>query len=312
LFEARIADGRSRDGHGDLQAADVFSLDDGPRVLDCIEFNERFRFGDVMADVAFLAMDLERLGAPDLAGRFLGWYREFAAEPCPASLVDHYIAYRAHVRSKVACHRAAQLSGEAATAAADEANRLLELAERHLLAGRVRLVLVGGLPGTGKSTVALGLGADHGWTVLRSDEIRKELAGLATTHRSGDAFLQGLYDPSMTERVYSEMLRRSEQALGLGETVVLDASWTSDDQRRRAREVGARCFADVVELRCVAPTHIAEERLLERLVRGNDPSDADPVIAARLDEITDPWPEARTIDTSASPADSLTHAEAAV
>jgi predicted kinase len=310
LFEARIAGGHIRDGHGDLQAADVFCLDDGPRVLDCIEFNERFRHGDVMADVAFLAMDLERLGSPDLAVRFLDWYREFAAETCPASLVHHYIAYRAHVRCKVACHRASQLSGAAAAAAAAEANGLLELAERHLLESRVRLVLVGGLPGTGKSTLALGLGAGHDWTVLRSDEVRKELAGVAATHRSGDPFLQGLYDPSVTERVYGEMLRRAEASLRLGESVVLDASWTSDRERRRARQAAARAGADLVELRCIAPTHIAEERLLERLVRGDDPSDADPAIAAHLDELTDPWPESVAIETSGTPADASARAEA--
>jgi len=179
LFDHRIALGAVRDGHGDLQAEDIFCLDDGPRILDCIEFNDRLRHGDVLADVAFLAMDLERLGAPDAAARFLARYREFAGETYPPSLADHYIAARAHVRCKVACFRHAQ--GDAAAAGASRA--LLDLAARHLEAARVRLVLVGGLPGTGKSTLAAALADATGWSVLRSDEVRKDLAGLGHTTR---------------------------------------------------------------------------------------------------------------------------------
>src|SRR5699024_6595117 len=71
LFDRRVAEGRIRDGHGDLQADDIFLLEDGPRILDCLEFGDEYRWGDVLSDVAFLAMDLERLGRPDLAARFL-------------------------------------------------------------------------------------------------------------------------------------------------------------------------------------------------------------------------------------------------
>ena len=125
LFAARIAHEKVRDGHGDLLADDIFCLDDGPRILDCIEFDDRLRYGDVLADVAFLAMDLERVGAADLGVRFLAWYREFAAENYPETLAQHYIAYRAHVRAKVACLRAGQgdaaASDQAAPAPPDDA-----------------------------------------------------------------------------------------------------------------------------------------------------------------------------------------------
>jgi hypothetical protein len=150
LFADRIADGRVVDGHGDLLADDIFCLDDGPRVLDCIEFAERLRWLDGLDDAAFLAMDLERLGAPELAGRFLDWYAEFSADPAPPSLRHHYVAYRAFVRAKVACLRSAQGDEEAAADAAAHAALTVE----HLRAGAVRLILVGGLPGTGKSTAS--------------------------------------------------------------------------------------------------------------------------------------------------------------
>ncbi|MBO0689869.1 MAG: gluconate kinase, partial [Candidatus Dormibacteraeota bacterium] len=131
LFDARIEAGLVRDGHGDLQAQDIFLLPDGPRVLDCIEFDDRFRHGDVLEDVAFLAMDLERLGRPDLARSFLDRYAELFGHPWPASLEHHYVAYRAHVRSKVACLRHAQ-GGEGAR---EEARRLHDLCLRHLSRG---------------------------------------------------------------------------------------------------------------------------------------------------------------------------------
>jgi len=178
-----------RDGHGDLLAEDIFLLDDGLRVLDCIEFNDRLRHGDVLADVAFLAMDLERLGEPALAARFLDWYREFSGRPHPSTLVEHYIAYRAHVRAKIACLRHAQGDPDAA----NEAAMLLTLAVRHLERGGVRMVLLGGLPGTGKTTLGPALADATGWSLLRSDEVRRDLgrnlgpAGLASRQSgSGD------------------------------------------------------------------------------------------------------------------------------
>ncbi|HVL06834.1 MAG TPA: hypothetical protein VM388_12670 [Acidimicrobiales bacterium] len=100
---------------------------------------------DVLADVAFLVMDLERLGRGDLAASFLEQYREAVGDRWPPSLADHYIAYRAQVRTKVGCLRWSQ--GEADSREA--ARRLLRLCLDHSRRARVRLVLVGGPPGTG-------------------------------------------------------------------------------------------------------------------------------------------------------------------
>jgi aminoglycoside phosphotransferase family enzyme/predicted kinase len=299
LFERRIAEGHVRDGHGDLLADDVFCLDDGPRILDCLEFDDRLRYGDVLLDVAFLAMDLERLGTPDLAQRFLDWYAEFSGRSVPASLAGHYVAYRAHVRSKVACLRHDQGVEEAA----DEARFLLDLAHRHLEETAVRLVLVGGLPGTGKSTLARGLADARGWVVLRSDEVRKELADLPSAASAPSAWGEGLYRPERTAATYDELLRRASIALAEGESVVLDASWA----HRRFREEAARATetvaAELVELHCTAPPEVAAARIRSR--PSTDPSDATAEIAARMAEETDPWPSATPIDTSGPPEAAL-------
>jgi aminoglycoside phosphotransferase family enzyme/predicted kinase len=294
LFDARIEAGRIVDGHGDLLADDIFCLDDGPRILDCLEFDDRLRWLDGLDDAAFLAMDLERLGAPALAERFTGWYAEFAADPAPLGLREHYLAYRAFVRAKVACIRAAQGGVPAAT----ELRPLTAMTVRHLRAGAVTLVLTGGLPGTGK-TVLAGMLADRlGWVVLRSDQIRKELAGLPPQAPAPAPFGCGIYTASWTGHAYRELLRRAESLLELGESVILDASWSSSRQRAAAAAVAEKASADLVQLRCTAPPALAAQRMR---TRKGDASDADPAIAAQMAAAADSWPAAITVDTSDGP-----------
>ncbi len=291
LFDARVRAGRIVDGHGDLLADDVFCLADGPRVLDCLEFDDRLRWLDGLDDAAFLAMDLERLGARDLAERFIGWYAEFSGDPAPPSLVHHYVAYRAFVRAKVACLRAAQ--GDPASGG--QARLHMALALRHLRAGEVSVVLVGGLPGTGKSSLAQALAERLGWVVLASDRVRKELAGLEPDQPAPAAYGSGIYAPAWTERAYAELLSRAEAALASGESVLLDATWTSARWRSAAADMARRARARLVPLRCTAPQEVAGRRMLART---SGPSDADPGIAARLAAEEDPWPQAVTLETA--------------
>jgi uncharacterized protein len=308
LFAVRIEGAKVRDGHGDLLADDIFCLDDGPRILDCIEFDDRLRYGDVLADVAFLAMDLERVGAADLGARFLGWYREFAGETYPETLAQHYIAYRAHVRCKVACLRAGQ--GDAV--AGEQAGQLLRMTYDHLTRGRVVLALVGGLPGTGKSTLAGSLADRLGWTVLRSDEVRKDLAGLGHATRAAEDYGEGLYDERTTAATYGALLDRAHALLELGEPVILDASWSASGWREKAASVARETSSDLIELRCDAPMEVARERLDARARAGVDASDATSAIAARMAVTAEAWPTAVTIDTSAGRDDVVTAGLAAV
>jgi aminoglycoside phosphotransferase family enzyme/predicted kinase len=308
LFAGRIAAGRVVDGHGDLQAEDVFCMDDGPRVLDCIEFDDRLRHGDVLNDVAFLAMDLERLEAPALAARFLELYRELSAETHPESLTHHYVAYRAHVRAKVACMRHAQGDPDAAA----QAGRLLALARRHLDLARVVLVLVGGLPGTGKSTLASGLADANGWAWLRSDEVRKDVTGKGRGADAGAPYGQGIYRAELTDATYRELLDRARTALSHGQPVVLDASWSDARHRDAARRVAEETASDLVELRCVAPRPVADARIARRIREGGDVSDATPAIARAMASSADPWPSAVDVDTSGPVAESLARGCAAL
>lgn len=290
LLLERIDRGRVVDGHGDLLADDIYCLDDGPRILDCLDFDDRLRWLDGLDDAACLVMDLERLGAPDLGRRFADWYSEFAGDVPPASLLHHYVAYRAFVRAKIACIRAS----EGAIDAGRDARQLCDLTVRHLRAGRVTLVLVGGLPGAGKTTLARTVADNLGWAVLNSDRIRKELAGIAPDGDGRAAFGTGIYTPSWTARTYGEMLRRAADLLAHGESVILDASWTAAELRTAAADLAQAEHGHLVELCCATAPQIAEHRLR---TRPPGPSDAGPEIATRLAATAAPWPSAIVIDT---------------
>ena len=295
LFDRRVRDGFVRDGHGDLLAEDIFCLDDGPRILDCLAFRDDLRIGDVLADVAFLAMDLHRLTGPEQARRFLLHYAEFSGEVHPGSLAHHYVAYRAIVRCKVACLRWKQGSPEFAAVARMYHRMALDQLER----ARPRVVLVGGGPGTGKSSVAEALATHLGWPVLSSDEIRKDRARMEHGQHPVAAPDEGLYAPSVTADTYGELLRQARLVVATGHSAVLDASWTDADHRRQARAIAAELRAELVEIECTVDRSVARERVTRRLADGWNPSDATPEIVDHLAEHHDPWPEAVELDTAA-------------
>ena len=294
LFADRAADGCVVDGHGDLIAEDVFCLPDGPRVLDCLEFDDRLRWVDVLDDVAFLAMDLEHLGAPAAAERFLGWYCEFSAMPVVQSLQHHFIAYRAFVRAKVASIRAAQESGSDGGVA----NAFAGQALRHLHAGEVRMVLVGGAPGTGKSTLAAALADRLGAVLLSSDHLRQELS-LAADAR---------YTSAGKAATYTALLARAHASLSHGESVVLDATWGELAGRTAAEEVAETTASTLTAFECRAPAELAARRAEHRLAAGHDASEAGADVALRLAADRALWPEAVGVDTSRSPQEALGNA----
>lgn len=305
LFDTRIQQRRIVDGHGDLLAEDVFCLDDGPRVLDCLEFDERLRYVDGLDDAAFLAMDLEQLGAPEAAAFFLSRYSEYSGDPAPPSLWHHYVAYRAFVRAKVSLIQAQQ----GASGAAAASHRLVTTALRHLRAAAVGVTLVGGLPGSGKSTLSGALADRLGVTLLSSDRLRKELAGIPAEQPAAAGYGEGLYTAEWTARTYEGLLDRASALLSRGESVVLDATWSDAGQREAAVRMAERAGADLVALHCQVPGDVSAARLTTR-ARGA--SDADLDVATAMAAKEPPWTEAVAIDTSGPLESAVVRALAAV
>ena len=292
LFAARIAAGRIRDGHGDLLADDVFCLDDGPRLLDCLEFDDRLRYGDVLADVAFCAMDLERLGRADLADRLFDRYRAATGDDWPTSLQHFSVAFRALIRSKVACLRIRDGDAKAPQTAA----QLLALAADHLADGRVRLVVISGPPATGKSTLARRLAGATGWPVFHSDEVRKELAGLAADTSARAGLDAGLYGAEWTARTYGELFDRARGALGRGESAIVDASFASESHRTAVERLAGQTASVLSRFVCEVPTEVAADRARQRARTGHDASDAVGDVVASLHARFAPWRDATVLD----------------
>lgn len=293
LFANRVTEGFVRNGHGDLLADDIFCLDDGPRILDCLAFDERFRVGDVLSDIAFLAMDLHRLSGPAIASALIRDYCEFSGEHHPGSLAHHYVAYRAFVRCKVACLRVGQGAPEFGAVARMYHRLTLDQLER----ARARVVLIGGGPGTGKTSVATRLGEQYDWPVLSSDEIRKDLAKVDRyQHRPAEPD-EGIYAPEFTKASYAELIRRADLILRSGDSVVIDASWTRNEHRDQARNIAADHAAELIEVECRVDPGVARERVARRLADPWNVSDATPAIVDHIESMHDPWPEAFSLDT---------------
>lgn len=290
LFRRRIDERLVVDGHGDLLADDIFCGQEEPALLDCLEFDDNLRYVDCVDDAAFLAMDLEFLGRKDLGDYFLKRYAAHAARTAPPALVHFYIAYRAVVRAKVDCVRLSQ-----GKRAAEDAARHLAIADEHLRDGAVRLALVGGNPGTGKSTVARGLAEQTAAQVVSTDDVRAELRDSGAIAGDAGVLHRGLYSPDNVALVYEEALRRARSMLGGGQSVILDGTWHDPRLRARARMLAAETHAALVELMCATTLDTAADRISTRRP-GNSEVTVD--IAATLAAQRAEWPTAHPVDTS--------------
>ena len=284
---ARAAAGRVRDGHGDLRAEHVV-LSEPPVIVDRLEFDAGLRAIDVADDLAFLAMDLEALGAGDAARLLVAAYRDAGGDPGSDALVAFFGVYRALVRAKVDLLRAAQLDDpDAAAAARADANGRLGLAERLAWRARGPLVLaVGGPPASGKSTLAAALGRRAGWPVLSSDAVRKAGRGIALAARAPDED----YAVQARAAVYRELGERAAAALATGEGAIVDATF-GEASLRGAFLAGLGERARLRAIACVVPDALRERWARERSAQAARGSDASPGVAARLAARHSGWDE---------------------
>ena len=265
LFARREREGRIRDCHGDLHA-DQICVENGIAFIDCIEFNERFRFSDVAADIAFAAMDVDYHGRPDLSAELLREYVAASGDAGALNVLGFYKCYRAFTRGKVRGFRLRQpgLSDPERHAIVDQASRYFDLANRYAQLPGPLVIVISGLMGTGKSSLARALGPRLGAEVLASDIVRKELAGIRPEEPRLEAWAEGIYGDEFTRRTYRELHTRAAERLREGRIVILDASYREAACRAGARDTARANGAPFLLLEAVCPETIVRQRLAGR------------------------------------------------
>lgn len=282
LFHKRIAEGRIRDCHGDLHAAHV-CFTNGTCIYDCIEFNDRFRYGDVASEVAFLAMDLDRFNRADLSRAFVAAYVQASGDNELLKLLNFYKCYRAYVRGKVESFKLDDPFIADKDTALEAARSYFRLAYRYAR-GKKLLLIVAGLVGTGKTTVAQALARSFGLTVISSDIVRKELAGIPPTERRFEPISSGIYSEEFTTKTYQEMSARAEKLLQQGESVIMDASFKRRQHRLEAKKLAEDVDADFAVLECVLDEPTVKNRLEQRVKEGSVSDGRWEVYLAQKDE----------------------------
>lgn len=262
LITSRIENNWIRECHGDLHLRNICLWQDKILLFDCIEFNEPFRFVDVMYDVAFASMDLEARARKDLANAFLNTYVEQTGDWEGLQLLPLYLSRQAYVRAKVNSFLLddpgvpAQVKEEAkATAAA-----YYQQAWEYTKPQQGQLILMSGLSGAGKSTVARQLARKLSAIHIRSDAVRKHLAGIPLQQKGGNE----LYTAEMTEKTYQRLLSLGVMLASQGFTVILDAKYDRTSLRQEAIAAAKSAQIPLQIIHCTAPHEVLKERLQQR------------------------------------------------
>lgn len=296
LVARRAEVGRPREGHGDLRLEHIYQNPGRGSgsdlvIIDCIEFDRGLRRLDPVCDMAFVVMDLIAAGRRDLASVFTDAYLTAAADPEGRALLPLYVAYRAAVRGKVEGLAALEreLSEQERADALRQARRhwLVALEMLELPVNRPMLLLVGGLPGSGKSTLARELSHTAGFALLRSDVVRKELAGQPIGKGIKRGADSRLYTAKRTQATYQAMRDRAEGFLFEGRSTLIDASFSKASHRQLFHDLAVEMGVPCLFLECRIDETTARERLE---ARRDDASDADFQIrremAARWEPVT--------------------------
>lgn len=286
MLIGRAQAGFVRHCHGDMHLRNIALINGRPLLFDAIEFDESIASIDLLYDLAFLLMDLWARNLRDIANGVLNRY--LWARGCDADIdglvaLPLLLSLRAGVRAMVSAAGLDHFAGEQLSQAIEEARTYCNLAEQFIAPPPLRLIAIGGLSGTGKSTLARllapyvpgGVGAVH----LRSDIVRKNMSGVAETVRLPPE----AYGPGTSEAVYTKLRRLAEAALRAGQSVIVDAVHAREDEREALETIARRMGADFSGLWLEAPTELLEARVTERV---DDASDADARVVCGQAEYT--------------------------
>ena len=266
LFKKRIREGYIRDCHGDLHSANI-CLDKKPLIYDCIEFNHRFRYTDVACDLAFLAMDLDFHGRPELSRLLEREYVHRSGDDNLPRLFNFYKGYRAYVRAKVHSFTSEnpEISNKEKKVESRLAKRYYQLAYEYIQKDRTpQIVVVFGLMGTGKTSLAKALAAQTDWPMISSDEIRKNLQGISPMTRKWEPFEKGLYSEEISRKTYRKMRDEARKWLNQGQSVILDGSYKRQSERLALMDLAKKTGARIRFIECLASLKTIRQRLDQR------------------------------------------------
>ncbi|MHB8481350.1 MAG: bifunctional aminoglycoside phosphotransferase/ATP-binding protein [Nitrospiria bacterium] len=289
-FISRKQKGFVRECHGDLHLANMVLIDGRIVVFDCLEFNESLRFIDIISDLAFLLMDLDDRGYPQLACRFLNVYLEASGDYAGLRVLRTYQAYRAMVRAKVAAIRLNQQDMESGEEKDlwQEHRSYIRLAEKYTHPGRVFLVITHGLSGAGKTTLTRPLIENLGAIRVRSDVERKRLTGLSLSAKTAGGFETGIYAPDLTRRLYDHLSVLSYDILKTGYPVFVDATFLKRALRQLFHHLARHINVPFAILDFQASHEVLRKRIFERIEQGVDASEADPEVLDRQAATAEP------------------------
>jgi aminoglycoside phosphotransferase family enzyme/predicted kinase len=276
-FASRLREGSVRECHGDMHAGNMVIIDHRIRLFDCIEFNEAFRWIDVMSEIAFFVMDMLSHDRADIAYRFLNGYLEQAGDYAGLAVLRYYLVFRAVVRAKVAAMGASQpaISERERREAWCCYQHYIDLALDLSKPLAPLLIVMHGLSGSGKSTVAAQLAERFGAIRIRSDVERKRLFGLKALDDSASAVPGGIYTREATERTYARLHDLAHEMLRAGFSVILDATYLKRAERDAARTIAGEGRWRCIVLSCQAAPEELRRRVSHRLQTGKDAAEAD-------------------------------------
>ena len=285
-FKQRQAQDKIRECHGDLHLKNICFWRNKMQLFDRIEFNEPFRFVDTMCDVAFVVMDLEARERKDLSNIFLNNYLEKTGDWLGLEVLPLYLNRQAYVRAKVNSFLLddPHISTSEKAQAKSEAINYYHLAWEYTQPRQGKLFITSGISGSGKTTVAKKIAQENNGIYIRSDAVRKHLAGL-DIETKGTA---EIYTDSMNEKTYNKLLELAEILIVQGYTVILDAKFDQKSNREKALSLAQTYQVPFQIIYCQAPLGVLQERLAQRL---GDISDATPDLLRQQEANFEPFSE---------------------
>jgi uncharacterized protein len=262
LFNSRITNHKIKECHGDLHLKNICLWQDKIQLFDRIEFNEPFRFVDVMYDVAFTMMDLEARGKQDFANAFLNAYLEQTADYEGLPLLPLYLSRQAYVRAKVTSfllddpNIPETVKQEAQATASDYYKQAWQYTQNR----QGKLIVMSGLSGSGKTTVAKTIARKHSAIYLRSDAVRKQLAGIAVAEKGSNE----IYSAEMSQKTYDRLLELGIMLARDGFTVILDAKYDRVAYREQVIDAAKHNSIPLQIINCTAPIEVLRDRLNNR------------------------------------------------